>query len=163
MNVINRILNAAIIVAVVLLAASLVRLYDPNLFGTQTKGIIGSTISLDGVDFSKSRKTLFVFLQQDCSACETSIPFYQNLGNTFVEPATVRLVALTPYKLSTAQKYLLDNGMRVDEVKRWTPGLFGVRVSPTLILADNKGVVTGAWVGVLSEGGQSEVLSKLKE
>ncbi len=165
MKLFNRILNAAIILATILLAGSLVVLYNPDLVRSRNKnnGIVGTNISVVGLDFSKSRKTLLLFLQDDCGACRKSIPFYQKLGKTFIEPSNVRLVVITPGSPERAKQYLMENAIRVDDIKQGAYNMLGVQVSPTLILADNLGVVTGTWTGQLTGDGESGVLTKLTE
>jgi len=67
----HRALNVAILVSCVFLVLSLVKRYYVN------ERISGRTISVPGVDFSRSNKTLLLFLRQDCGVCIESLPFLQ--------------------------------------------------------------------------------------
>jgi hypothetical protein len=94
----HRTLDVALILACALLASSLAQRYV-------SKRSSGRTISISGVDFSQSKKTLLLFLQQDCDICIESLPFYRRLVDTFQEPKDVQLVLITPYRPEVLQEY----------------------------------------------------------
>ena len=75
--------------------------------------------------------------------------------------STLRLVAILPQEVSEGQKYLSEHGVLVDEVKQSPLNAVGVGGTPTLILTNNEGVVTDAWLGKLSTNKEAEVLGKL--
>ena len=50
----------------------------------------------------------------------------------------------------------------LNEVKQTTPGALGVKGTPTLLLVNNKGVVTDAWLGRVLGRMESAVLNRLQ-
>jgi thioredoxin-related protein len=121
---------------------------------------VGKELPLSGVDWSKNERTLILALSSTCRFCTMSAPFYQRLAS---ERKNVRLIAVLPQPEAESQKYLSDLGVSVDEVRRVSMRSLGVRGTPTLILVDGAGVVTGEWRGKLAENQEHEVLSRLTQ
>ena len=121
------------------------------------------TISLPGVDFSRSSKSLLLFLQQDCDICIDSFPFYRQLLDTFQDPRNVKLILITPNQPEVASEFFENEGLRFETVLQGKRGLLGVQLTPTLILADSTGTVFGTWIGQLSPQQQADVLTMLKQ
>lgn len=152
----HRVLNVAIVVACVLLLFSLAKRYYKN------ERISGRTISVSGVDFSRSNKTLLLFLQQDCGVCIESLPFYKQLAHSFQDSVNVRLVLITPNQPELADNFFQKEGLRFETVIQARNGELGVKFSPTLILADAGGVVHGSWIGQLSPQQETEIWNMLR-
>lgn len=150
----HRTLNIALVVACAFLAASLVQRYAG-------KRPSGRTISVSGVDFSRSKKTLLLFLQQDCNICIESLPFYRRLIDTFQQPTDVQLVLITPYQPEIADEFFKNAGLSFKTVLQGDRGLLGVKLSPTLILADSSGAVRGSWIGKLQPERENEIWTML--
>lgn len=150
----NRTLNIALILACALLATSLAQRY-------LSKRPSGRTISVSGVDFSRSKKTLLLFLQQDCDICIESLPFYRKLVDTFQDQKDVQLVLITPYRPEKADEFFKKTGLSFKAVLQGDRGLLGVKLSPTLILADSTGTVWGSWIGKLQPEREREIWTML--
>ena len=153
----NRALNIGILLACALLVTSLVQRYLVN------KERPGRTISLSGVDFSRSNKTLLLFLQQDCDICIESLPFYRKLLDAFQDPHEVKLVLITPNEPEAAIEFFKNEGLTFETVLQGKRGLLGVQLTPTLILADSTGTVYGSWIGQLSTEQETDVWTMLKQ
>lgn len=151
----HRALNVAIIVAGALFVTSLVQSYQLT---TQPQA---RRITVAGVDFSRSEKTLLLFLQQDCKVCIESVAFYRRITDNFPDPGNVQLILITPNEPKTAGKFFRNEGLPVATVLQGERGLLGVKLSPTLILADSTGIVRGSWIGQLSPEREAEVLTML--
>jgi hypothetical protein len=123
----------------------------------------GRNISLPGVDFSRSNKTLLLFLQQDCDICIESLPFYRKLLHTFQDPNDVNLVLITPNQPGIASEFFKNEGLKFESVLQGKRGLLGVQLTPTLILADSTGTVYGSWIGQLSTEQETEIWTMLKK
>jgi peroxiredoxin len=149
------VLNGAIILAVVLLGTSLVQRYYV------TKQRAAQMISVPGIEFSKSDKTLLLFLQQDCGVCLDSLPFYRKIIATFKEPSRVQFVLITPGKPELAHEFFQKENLSFAIVLQGKKGLLGVVGSPTLILADSNGLVHGSWSGQLSPQQENDVWTML--
>lgn len=151
----NRALNVGIILACALLVTSVVERYllrEPPS---------DRTISLPGVDFSRSEKTLLLFLQPDCDICIKSRPFYRKLLEEFQDAGDVTLVLITPNEPEVAREFFKNEGLSFKTVLEGKRGLLGVRLSPTLILADSTGTVYGQWIGELSPQQETDVWTML--
>ena len=118
---------------------------------------------MPGVDFSRSNKTLLLFLRQDCGACMDSVPFYKRLVQSFQDPVNVRLVLVTPNEPELADSFYQKEGLRFETVIHANKGELPVKFSPTLILADASGIVHGSWIGQLSPQQESEIWHMLKD
>lgn len=154
-NRLHRILNLAIILACALLVGSLAQRWYLS------KRPSGRTISVSGVDFTRSQKTLLLFLQHDCNVCIESLPFYRKLIDTFPDSADVQLVLITPNKPDFAEQFFKNAGLSFETVLQGDRGLLGVKLSPTLILADSTGTVHGSWIGQLRPESETEIWTML--
>jgi hypothetical protein len=155
-NYLHRALNFAIVLALAVFVMSLVQRYAVN------KPLSSRTISVSDVDFSRSNKTLLLFLQMDCDVCLDSLPFYRKLSETFSDPGDVKLVLITPTEPEVASDFFKNKGLLFKTVLQGKRGLLGVQLSPTLILADSTGAVHGSWIGQLSAQQETDVWAMLK-
>ena len=153
----HRVLNIGIILATLLLVVGLARQYE------QYKRKANRIIAVQGIDFARSKKTLLMFLQQDCSVCQQSLPFYRDLMETYPDRAAVQFVLVTPNKTRIADEYFRQAGLAFSSVRQEPTGILGVTLTPTLILADSNASVQGSWVGLLSVESQSEIRNKLTD
>jgi peroxiredoxin len=119
------------------------------------------TIQLPGVDFSRSEKTLLLFLQPDCDICIKSLPFYRKVLDKFQDLGDVTLVLITPNEPEAAREFFNSHGLSFKTVLQGKRGLLGVQLSPTLILADSTGTVYGQWIGELSPQQETDVWTML--
>ena len=157
--------NLAIIIVAALLAFVLVSRY--LLPSEQKAGVAeatlvkaGTKLSLPGVDWGQSDRTLLLVLSTTCHYCSESTPFYQRLAQERSKHGGVRLIAVLPQSVEEAQKYLADHGITVDQVRQSIPGAPYAKGTPTLILVDDKGSVVDLWVGKLPAEKEAEVLSR---
>lgn len=147
----NRILNIAIIIASLGLVLVLIHRYNLASRGSNR------TISLDGVDFSQSKKTLLLFFQRDCEVCQASLPFYRSLLQKSPVRTSVQFVFVTPEAPNVAERFFKEQGISSVTVLEGRHGILGVKSTPTLILADSDATVSGYWVGQLTPERQAEI------
>lgn len=121
----------------------------------------GTRLSLAGIDWTQSGQTMILVLSKDCRYCTESAAFYQRLALEKAKHQNIRLIAFFPETVEVGQDYLTDIGVAVDDVKKVTPDLLGVRGTPTLILVDGTGTVRKVWPGKLPPNKESEVLNEL--
>ncbi|HZB45105.1 MAG TPA: hypothetical protein VE360_07670, partial [Pyrinomonadaceae bacterium] len=126
----------------------------------QTRPEVGSKLSLDGIDWSKSERTVLLALSTKCRFCTESAPFYQRLAQEKEKHDDLGLLAVLPQSIDESQKYLGEHGIKVDAVKQATPGSLNVRGTPTLILVDQTGAVVESWIGKLPPPKEVEVLNR---
>jgi hypothetical protein len=157
--------NLAIIAVACLLAFVLVRNYvskkeaGHSIEQSESQSFKGVKLPSLGIDWRQSKQTLVLAISDTCHFCTESAPFYQKLVQT---KGNTRTVAVLPQSVQAGQEYLRRLGVSVDEIRQLGLNTIGVQGTPTLLLVDDSGVVTDAWVGELSSEKQGEVLSRLQ-
>ena len=156
--------NISIIVVACLLATVLVRNYllaKPSyVTETNERSEVQAKLSIPGVEFSSTRRTLILALSTTCHFCSESAPFYKQLAKN---AKNMRVIAVIPQELSEGRDYLKGLSVTVDEVRQVSLDTIGVNGTPTLMLLDSSGVVTKRWVGKLTAEGQRDVMDALAE
>jgi Redoxin len=160
--------NIAIIVVAILLGVLLVQHYllptPPNREAVERAQLKpGTKLSLSGVDWGKSSRTLLMVLSTNCRYCTESAPFYQRIAQEKAGHGDVSLVAVLPQSANEATEYLTNHGIVVDDIKQASSVDISVRGTPTLIIVDRAGSVVDSWVGKLPAEKENEVLSRLLE
>lgn len=154
--------NIAIIVVAVAICAVLVKQYflkSPQPGPRQP--VIGSKITLPGMDLTSSDRTLLLVLQEGCRYCTESGPFYQKLAQEAADKGgQVKLVAVLPQDPDEGRRYLSGLGVAVADIAQASLDSLSVGGTPTLIMV-NRGAVSDVWVGKLDATEESQVLSKL--
>ena len=69
---------------------------------------------------------------------------------------------LTPNQPELADSFFQKEGLRFETVVQAKRGELGVKLSPTLILADASGIVHGSWIGQLSPQQETEIWNMLR-
>ena len=155
--------NIAIITVAVLLSIVLVKNYllsGPGPDGPNALPTIptGTKVSLQDVNWAAKKRTMLMVLSDSCRYCTESADFYKKVAEQRAKHDDTRLIAVLPQDVGAGQAYLNKLGVVVDEVRQSPLNAIGVRATPTLILVDDKGVVTGSWVGKLPAENEAEVL-----
>lgn len=125
--------------------------------------IVGEAVSLPGTNWAKKSQTLVLALSDKCHFCADSAGFYQRLGKDRAVRQKTGLIAVLPESQAAGRLYLNRENVDVDEIKQSVLSKIGVRGTPTLLLVNDKGVVTQAWVGKLSTALEREVISALED
>lgn len=162
--------NIGITLATLLISYTLIRSYllhpSPTAEGRPAAArralSPGAKITIPGVGFASSGRTLLFVLSSSCKFCKESAPFYQRIVQETQSIKDLRLVAVLPQDVKQGEKYLNDMGIAIREVKQSRPESVGASGFPTLILVDNKGLVKKAWFGKLPSEKEVEVVSQLK-
>jgi len=144
----------AIVVGLVLVAV----VVSPFLAGDDRPTIpIDVRLDID-VDFVSHSRTLVMALDSECVFCAESMPFYRRLVG-IARPSVQIVVAALPSDTGI-KAYLASEGLKPDDIVFVSEGdVLPVTGTPTLLLADHNGVVTHAWVGLLSAAGEAEVVT----
>ena len=154
-----------IVVAVVVLGVIGIRYTSlfgaPTDFRTPGAQAVGERIDSVGVDidFGASAKTLVMALDSDCVFCQQSMPFYRRLLEA--DRADTQIVVATSPDDSAIIDYLSTERVNPDTVVFVEPGTLPVPGTPTLLLVDDQGLITHAWVGLLDDYREAEVISSL--
>ena len=121
----------------------------------------GTKISLPGIDWGKSTRTVVLALSTTCHFCSESAPFYQKLQKQ--KQNGVSLVAVFPQPVEDSRNYLNKLGVSVSDVVQSSLSSVGVSGTPTLLLIDSEGSVTDSWVGKLSDSEAAKVIAQIHE
>jgi hypothetical protein len=121
----------------------------------------GAKLSVPGVDWTQSEKTIVLALNKGCRYCSNSASFYQQLARETAGHKDVRLIAVLPQEVAEGKKYLDELKVPIQEVKQASLDSLGVTGTPTLILLDKTGSVTAAWTGQIPADKEPDVLRRL--
>jgi hypothetical protein len=122
----------------------------------------GMQVSLPKYDWAVSDRNLLLVLSVGCRFCSESADFYKRLAAERGNSSRVRLAGVFPQDRKAASKYLQELGLSVDTVLQMPLSSMGVAATPTLILADNRGLVKKLWMGQLSTQRETEVLKEVR-
>ena len=124
----------------------------------RARALIGSTVQLAGVDFTRKEKTILIAMTSTCHFCKESEPFYRQLAQT--PSVTTNVVAVLPMPQPDAEKLVHTSISPSLQAVSSPLDSMGVRGTPTLLLVDRNGKVVKAWVGKLDDTGQKQVQSQ---
>jgi hypothetical protein len=133
--------------------------HAPRSSATRARALVGRTVELPGVDFTRKGKTLVIAISSTCHFCQESQPFYRQLAD--MQGNKDNLIAVLPMPQREAEDYVhstISSSFRVVSASLDT---IGVSSTPTLLLVDSQGKVERAWVGKLDDAGQKQVESQL--
>jgi thiol-disulfide isomerase/thioredoxin len=132
--------------------------------GTAPRGLLtpsaGARIDVPGVTWASRKKNVVLVLSSTCHFCQEGAAFYRRV----VEEARrshVAVHAVMPQGEQEATAFLSKLGVSVDKVVSASPSGIGVRGTPTVLLVDGAGTVTGAWPGKLPPERERELLARV--
>ena len=167
METIERIANVAIILAVAVFLAVVVRNqffptkvaspYPTSPYANMAKA--GSTITLPGVHFSPQRESLVLGISTTCHFCQDSLPFYKKLTSKL--QGRVNVIAVLPQDQAEAEAFVKKAGLVGTQVVSDNLGNIGVYGTPTLMIVNGKGKVQSTWVGELTQDRQKQLMAAL--
>ncbi len=124
---------------------------------------VGLTVSISGVNWARNNQTLLLVLREGCHFCSDSAGFYQRLVKAHGAKASTKFVAILPGNVADSRNYLNRLGVPVDDIRQAQLGAVGVRGTPTLLMINDKGMITKSWVGRLPTDKEAEVFSATHE
>lgn len=149
----NLILNLAIAICAVVFVVVLIKAYLARRSQAQEAPVlaIGSKFYLKGFNWGANRRTVILALSKQCHFCSESAPFYQQLSREVKGHSGVRLVAIFSESVPEAKSYLEQINVSVDDVRQSPLSALGVKVTPTLLVIDELGLVKELWFGKLTD------------
>ena len=120
-----------------------------------------ASLGIPDVDWRRSKQTLVLVLREGCHFCSDSAEFYRQLAMESRQTKT-KLVTVLPGSIEDSRKYLNDLKVPINEIRQSPLSKVNVRGTPTLLLVNEKGVVTKSWVGQLPRDRESEVLDAIR-
>lgn len=156
--------NIAIIVVALVLCAVLVKKFLLTDEPTRKKDIaVGEKVDFEKINWASNKNTLLLVLSKDCRYCTESLPFYQKISQEFGQSPSVKIAAVFPQDVPTAEEYLKTNKLDINQVYQANPSAVGAGGTPTLLLVDENGKVVDTWFGKLMSSDEEEkVLNRLR-
>jgi hypothetical protein len=159
------VVNIAVLVAALMVVAFFVDLFLSRNSNPPNPGVApGMRLALPGsYDFAAKERTLILALQEGCSYCEESMPFYRKLSMAVASDCSgVGLVAAFPHPPPIADSLLAQHRLDLPRLTDLSLESLGVPGTPTLMLVDHSGKVLDVWVGRLSRDREEEVMAALQ-
>jgi peroxiredoxin len=113
--------------------------------------------TLPGVSYQEAESTTMLFIQSRCRFCTESMGFYREISGLRNDGARIVAVSFEPRE--SFSKYLSDHGLVVDLMAQVSFADHGIAGTPTVLAVDRKGIVLGAWQGLMSTEQQSALLA----
>ena len=130
----------------------------PTALLSEEESFVGNLSAVDGIDWTAAEHTLVLSLDSECVFCTESTPFYRRVQE--YDTADVQVVVVAPFYDLGMNDYLAAQSLRPDEVVMVTElSTLPESGTPTLLLVDRDGLVTHAWIGLLSSDREEEVLA----
>lgn len=123
--------------------------------GLNTDFLLGSTISIPGIDLPSDRPSLVIVISTQCLYCKESTKFYREVSHLI--HGKVETIAVLPETRGESARFLKDNDISIDHIISASPRDMGVRETPTLILMDKAGRVQDIWTGELGPERQRDL------
>ena len=154
--------NVAVIVAAMFVVAVAASRLWPHSHAAPVTYAPGEVMDVvPGVDYRASERTALVFVRSTCRFCTESMPFYEKMVAQTKGSQQARVVAMSDEEIAVTRSYFARHNVPVQDVIKADAQRFRVAGTPTIIVVDRTGSVRGAWVGVLSNSAQGEVLKLL--
>jgi hypothetical protein len=158
--------NVAVLIAALLTAAFFARLFIERSGPSEPsyRAAPGTRLALpEAFAFESYDRTLILAIQEDCSYCEASMPFYREIAaSANLGCAGLGLVAVLPNPRGAADALFSRNDLEIPRLANTSLASLGVTGTPTLILVDREGAVLDVWVGELSRNGEQKVLAAIE-
>lgn len=144
-----------IIVAVAFIALVIQRYVVPSA-PTSKEPQVGRSVTLSDFEPSAHNKNVLLVLMKGCRFCEASMGFYKTLLEQN-RGTGVKFVVVFPRDSKDIDAYLRTYGITDIDVKYSELSEIDVDATPTIIVTDENGLITKAWVGKLSSEKEKEV------
>jgi hypothetical protein len=154
--------NLAILAAFLMVAAlAAQRFWHARAADRPSGPEIGAKVSLAGVDWSKSDRTLVLAISTTCHFCSESADFYKRLVPSAADRG-IPVIAVLPQTIAEGRSYLGGLGVDVRNVFQSSLDTVDASATPTLLLIDRRGKISKAWVGKLGSERENQVLAGLQ-
>jgi hypothetical protein len=122
----------------------------------------GAKIHLQKISWGRSSANVILAVSVSCPYCRASAGFYRTLI-TDTKRHGIRTIAVLPQPSRVYTPLLALLGIQeASDVLQEDFERLGVAKTPTLVIADAKGIVRGSWVGRLTEQQERDVYAKLQ-
>jgi peroxiredoxin len=113
------------------------------------------------IEYSKSPRTIILFLNTKCTYCTGSAPYYEELGKHQADTGTP-IIAVFSESGKDVREYMEKHGLSIKAVSGVDFRAFKVPLIPSMVLIDSDGRILDSWVGQLTPASEKDVLEALK-
>jgi rhodanese-related sulfurtransferase len=162
--ILNRALNAALVIGAVVFVGLLIQKYHRNGAVARDAGPpIARGMKLPSLNLNQTvdEQVLLLAISSQCHFCTESAPLYRRITGE-ITGKHIRVVALLPQSVDEGRGYLRTLGVSADEVRQVNLLALGISTTPTVVLLDKEGVVDDVWVGKLSTNMEFSLLDRLR-
>lgn len=125
--------------------------------------VVGALVDLPGVQWTETLRTIVLFLEPNCPACNQSLPFYQSLLAAATPLSTPVVVVSSRATADEVMQWLTASEVHVSQVVRVPESVAaGLFMTPTLILLDHARRITDIVHGVLVGSQAEHVLARVR-
>lgn len=123
------------------------------------RAAVESRISVPGLNFQVSERTLLIVASSRCRYCTNSMPFYRRLSALDSrQRGHFRLILIGSEPADVLRGYIDESNLEVDAVLSVESASNPSSVTPTLILVDRTGTVRSVWRGQQSQSGEESIV-----
>jgi|SRR5881394_4130736 len=130
----------------------------PKPSGVITKG---ERLTISGLDWNESPKTLVTVLVERSAACSMSSEFYRRLQKETQGRTDVRFIAIFPDRFDDINGFRSRNGLDGLASLQASLGELRIPALPTIFVVDRDGQVLDLWSGLLGPLRQKEVFDRI--
>ncbi len=153
------------VASIVALAATVLALAVPGL-SDQLRGdrqpvayTVGDRLDLDPATFTSSARTLFLFSQFSCGACQASKPTMAAMVADLAERPDTQVFLVVPDAVPEEERlFATELGLAPSRILRTDLRRLRLRQVPTVVMADDSGKILLAREGRLTETDRRDVL-----
>jgi hypothetical protein len=135
---------------------------EPKVLPTSIE--IGSIVALPSVDFRRSRQNIVLVVSPDCSLCTNLEDFYERLRSV-ADRRHVPLIVVFPETTrenERTQNIVKEGNFAGGLVVRTDLRKLGIDGTPTVLVVDADGRITGLWVGRLLPEHERAMVARLE-
>ncbi len=166
---IEKVANLSIVLAAIVVLVAVVKRCDFSSNDRNTAGNelavaelkVDDRLPLENVDWAKARRTVVLALSTECQYCIASVPFYHRITDELDRREDYLVLAILPQNTNEAERFLSNNRILVDEIRRISLPSLGIAITPTIILVNKAGVIEKLLIGELRGKDQDEIVATL--
>lgn len=125
--------------------------------------VVGAPVNLPGVQWTTALRTIVLYLEPTCPACNDSLRFYQSLVAAAAPLSTPVVVVSSRATTDEVRQWLTRSEVKVGQVVRVPESVdAGLFMTPTLIILDHSRRITDIVHGVLVGSQAEHVLARVR-
>ena len=118
---------------------------------------------LSGVDYSQSEETVVIYLSSSCYSCIRSMEFYRALANEVGRSrGRLQLIVVAWETAEKLHRFIERYQLNANRVISLSEPDRRVFATPTLVLANRRGMVQRVWLGEQPPAARTTILSLLR-